>query len=111
MVGILKTITTALAVTTSFTILVVAGIYFPKLCRRAAGFWVVLASLLLWIVWTFIPSWRVGPELIYVEWLVCGGIFLFCAAFCKEPAGSLVPAEEREASPPLSELSLKGAKA
>ncbi len=110
-VGILKTITTALAVTTSFTILVVAGIYFPKLCRRAAGFWVVLASLLLWIVWTFMPSWRIGPELIYVEWLVCGGIFLFCAMFCKEPAGSLVPAEDRDAALDAPELELKGARA
>lgn len=93
-VGILKTITTALAVTTSFTLLIVAGIYFPRLCRKAAGFWVVLASLVLWVLWTFVPSLRIGPELIYVEWLVCGGIFIFCALFCKEPAGSLILKEE-----------------
>jgi len=93
-VGILKTITTALAITTSFTLLVTAAIYFPKLCKKAAGFPVVLASLVLWIVWTYIPSLRVGPELIYMEWLVCGGIFVFCAAFCKEPAGKLVTAEK-----------------
>ncbi|UQZ91284.1 symporter [Deltaproteobacteria bacterium Smac51] len=110
-VGILKTITTALAVTTSFTLLIVAGIYFPKLCRRAAGFWIVLASLLLWVVWTYIPSLRIGPELIYVEWAVCGGIFLFCAIFCKEPAGRLVPAEDRDEieAGTLPEMELKGA--
>ena len=89
-VGILKTITTALAITTSFTLLVAAAIYFPKLCKRAAGFPIILASLLLWVVWTYIPSWRIGPELIYVEWLVCGGIFVLCALFCKEPAGRLI---------------------
>lgn len=93
-VGILKTITTALAVTTSFTLLIVAGFYFPRLCRRAAGFWVILASLVLWAIWTYIPAWRVGPELIYVEWAVCGAIFLLCAAICKEPAGRLITDEE-----------------
>lgn len=95
-VGILKTITTALAVTTSFTLLIIAGIYFPHLCRKAAGFWIVLASLVLWIVWTYIPSLRIGPELIYVEWVVCGGIFIFCALFCKEPAGRLLSSKNRE---------------
>ena len=92
-VGILRTITTALAITTSFTLLLVAGIYFPNLCKKASGFWVVLASLLLWIVWTFAPQYRVGPELIYIEWLVCGAIFWACAVFCKEPANRLVPKE------------------
>lgn len=93
-VGILKTITTALAITTSFTLLVAASIYFPRFCKKAAGFPIVLASLVLWIVWTYIPSLRIGPELIYVEWLVCGGIFIFCAVFCKEPAGRLIPQKE-----------------
>ncbi len=93
-VGILKTITTALAITTSFTLLVAAAIYFPKLCKKAAGFPVILASLLLWVVWTYMPSLRIGPELIYVEWLVCGGIFIFCALFCKEPAGRLIDEEK-----------------
>ena len=112
-VGILKTITTALAVTTSFTLLIVAGIYFPKLCRRAAGFWIVLASLILWVIWTFIPAWRVGPELIYLEWAVCGTIFLVSALVLKEPAGSLAVREE--ATEPeiqaLPRIELKGAEA
>ncbi len=94
-VGILKTLTTALAVTTSFTLLIAANIYFPKLCKRAAGFWVVLASLVLWIIWTYQPSLRIGKELIYLEWLVCGAIFLLGAVFCKEPAGRLVPPDTK----------------
>ncbi|MDR3153681.1 MAG: sodium:solute symporter family protein [Deltaproteobacteria bacterium] len=88
-VGILQTITTALALTTSFTFLLLAGIYFPGLLRRKTGFWVVLASLILWIIWTFFPSLRVFPELIYAEWLVCGTIIIGFAAFASEPAGSL----------------------
>ncbi|MDL2307628.1 sodium:solute symporter family protein [Desulfovibrio sp. OttesenSCG-928-C06] len=89
-VGILKTLTTALAMTTSFTLLIIAGLYFPRLCRKAAGLPIVAASLLLWVVWTYFPQWRIGPELIYMEWIVCGGIFLLCALICKEPAGNLV---------------------
>jgi SSS family solute:Na+ symporter len=88
-VGILRTITTALALTTSFTFILISGIYFPKILRRAAGFCVVLASLLLWIIWTYFPSLRIGPELIYAEWVVCGGIIIAFALLAKEPAGDL----------------------
>lgn len=115
-VGILKTITTALAITTSFTLLIAASIYFPKLCKKAAGFWVILASLALWVIWTYIPSLRVGPELIYMEWAVCGGIFALCAIFCKEPAGRLVPQSDTiagsdDAADALAaEVDMKGAR-
>ncbi|MDR1922536.1 MAG: sodium:solute symporter family protein [Candidatus Adiutrix sp.] len=111
-VGILKTITTALAVTTSFTLLIIASVYFPRLVKKAAGFWIVLASLALWIIWTYFPSLRVGPELIYMEWLVCGGIFVFCAIFAKKPAGRLIP-EKAEAAVPQTDAAgqpeIKGA--
>jgi SSS family solute:Na+ symporter len=95
-VGILRTITTALAVTTSFTLLILADIYFPKLNRKAAGFWIVLLSLLLWILWTYFPQFRIGPELIYMEWVGCGVLFILFALFTKEPANRLVPQEEKE---------------
>jgi SSS family solute:Na+ symporter len=91
-VGILKTITTALAVTTSFTFILIAGIYYPRILRRGAGFWVVLASLALWVIWTYFPSLRIGPELIYVEWAVCGAILLGFALLTREPAGDLFTA-------------------
>ncbi|MDR2946638.1 MAG: sodium:solute symporter family protein [Candidatus Adiutrix sp.] len=103
-VGILKTITTALAMTTSFTLLIIAGIYFPRLCKRAAGVPIILASLVLWVLWTFAPSLRIGPELIYLEWAVCGGIFILCALLGKEPAGSLVVPEAAEEIPQAVEL-------
>jgi SSS family solute:Na+ symporter len=96
--GILTTITTALALTTSFTFVLIAGIYFPKLLKRAVGFWVVLASLVLWLLWTFFPVLRVLPALIYAEWIVCGLIILGFWFFAKEPAGSLfdTTAEQEE---------------
>ena len=90
-VGILKTLTTALAITTSFSLLIMANIYVPHLCKKASGFWILLASLLLWIMWTYVPSLRIGPHLIYLEWVVCFAIFTICAIICKEPAGRLLP--------------------
>jgi SSS family solute:Na+ symporter len=87
--GILTTIITALALTTSFTFIVIGGIYFPKIMKRAAGFWIVLASLVLWLIWTFFPSLRVFPELIYAEWLVCGAILVLFGLIAKEPAGDI----------------------
>ena len=93
-VGILKTITTALALTTSFTLLILAGLYFPKLVKKSAGFLIVAASLVLWIVWTYLPQFRVGPALIYMEWVVCVIIFILCAIFDKRPAGALAKRED-----------------
>jgi SSS family solute:Na+ symporter len=87
---ILTTITSALAITTSFTLFVAAGVYFPNLCKKAAGFPVILASLVLWVAWTYFPATRIGPHIIYAEWAVCGAIFIACAMFCKTPAGRII---------------------
>ncbi|WP_010259299.1 sodium:solute symporter family protein [Treponema primitia] len=94
-VGILRTITTALAITTSFTLLILSDIYFHKLNRKASGFWIVLLSLLLWVVWTYLPQFRIGPALIYMEWVGCGALFILFAIFAKEPANRLVPQVEK----------------
>jgi SSS family solute:Na+ symporter len=94
--SIVQVITTALAITTSFTILILANIYFPKICKYAAGFPMMIASLALWIVWTFAPQIRGmwGGQLIYPEWILCLAIFIICAIFGKKPAGRLVPVKE-----------------
>jgi SSS family solute:Na+ symporter len=106
---ILSTITSALAITTSFTLFVTAAIYFPKLCKKAAGFPVLLMSLIVWAVWTYLPRVQSASpvvlslqeilnrvisgtkHIIYAEWLVCGVIFIVCAVFCKEQAGRIIP--------------------
>lgn len=88
-VGILRTLTSALALTTSFTLLIAANLYLPHLCRRAAGFWVLLASLVVWACWTWIPATRVGPHLIYLEWVVCLAVFALFTFFSKTKATDL----------------------
>jgi SSS family solute:Na+ symporter len=110
--GILATITSALAITTSFTLFVTAAIYFPKLCKKAAGFPIILASLLVWVYWTYITpytapyyeklgltgilQWPIFKHIVYVEWIICVAIFAVCALICREPAGRLI-AENKEA--------------
>jgi len=88
-VGILKTMTSGLALTTSFTLLLLANIYFPSVCKRASGVWVLSASLAAWILWTYVPSTRIGPHLIYVEWILCIAVFAVTTILGKEPAGKL----------------------
>jgi hypothetical protein len=49
-----------------------------------------------------------------MEWLVCGGIFIFCAIFAKEPAGRLIPEKTAAAAPQADaagQLEIKGAPA
>ena len=48
-----------------------------------------MASLALWLLWTFFPSLRILPGLIYAEWLVCVAIMILFAIVAKVPAGSI----------------------
>jgi SSS family solute:Na+ symporter len=91
-VGILKTVTTALAMTSSFTLLILANIYVPSLCRKATGFWTILASVLVWLAWTWLPAVRIVPHVIYLEWPVCLVVFALCAVLSREPAERLIKA-------------------
>jgi SSS family solute:Na+ symporter len=92
-VGILKTITSALAITTSFTLLILANLYTPSLCKKSAGFWTILASLVVWALWTYIPATRIGPHLIYLEWIVCLIVFGLTYALDDRPAVALLSPE------------------
>ena len=89
-VGILKTLTSGLAITTSFTLLILMNVYAPALCKKSAGFWVILASLVVWALWTFVPATRIGPHLIFVEWVVCTAVFFAVYLMDKNPAARLL---------------------
>ncbi|MDR2602233.1 MAG: sodium:solute symporter family protein [Spirochaetaceae bacterium] len=104
--NILSVVSAGLAITTSFTLIILASIYLPKTCKKAAGFPVILASIVVWIFWTAIPSIEaVSPafaslrirqnlqQLVYLEWVVCLLIFVLCAIFGKEKAGT-IPKED-----------------
>jgi len=89
-VGILRTMTTALAVTASFTLLILMLLYAPRLCKKSSGFWTILASIVAWALWTYVPSTRIGPHLIYLEWVVCPVVFALCCLLDKRPAKPLI---------------------
>lgn len=89
-VGILKTLTSALAVTASFTLLILADMFFPSLCRKGSGFWTILASLLVWAAWTFFPATHVVSHVIYMVWPACIGVFLLVALVDRRPAGRII---------------------
>ena len=89
-VGILRTITTALAITASFTLLILANIFFPKYCKKAAGFWTILASVAVWLAWTLYPQIRVVPHVVYLVWPACLATFALAYFLGKEPAESII---------------------
>jgi SSS family solute:Na+ symporter len=88
--NILRTVTTALAITASFTLLILARLFVPAFCRRANGFWTILTSLVVWVLWTFLPAFRITPHIIYLQWPLCLAAFLVTSILDKEP----LPAEE-----------------
>jgi len=89
-VGILRTITTALAITASFTLLILANLFFPKYCKKAAGFWTIFASVAVWLAWTLYPQVRVAPHAVYLVWPACLATFALAYFLGKEPAESIV---------------------
>lgn len=97
---ILRTVTTALAITASFTLLILSRLLVPSLCRRANGFWTIATSLLVWLLWTFVPSFRITPHIVYLEWPLCLTAFVLSSLLGREglPAEELSPSELAVAS-------------
>ncbi len=81
--GILSTIMIGLSLTAAFTLLMVATLYFPSICRKSSGFYTLLAGLLTLFIWQLFPAVRILPHLIYAEWLVCISVFTLVAIFDK----------------------------
>lgn len=69
--SILGTIMIGLALTAAFTLIVIVALFFPKYTCKAAGFWTMLAGLLLIVLWQLVPAIRIFPNVIYMEWIVC----------------------------------------
>lgn len=93
--GILSTIMIGLSLTATFTLLMVATLYFPSLCRKSTGFYVVLVGLLTMFVWQMFPQVRFLPHLIYAEWLFCSLTFAIIAVIDKRPIIKVELEEDR----------------
>lgn len=80
MSGILKTILIGLSLSTAFTIIFLFTIFAPKLCKRSSAFFTTLAGIVVLFIWELVPSFRIFPHVIFMEWLVCLLTFFLTAA-------------------------------
>lgn len=81
--GIIPTLMAGLSLTVSFTIIVLVALYTPKFVSRAAGFWTMLAGIIVLFVWQIMPAVRVLPHVIYAEWIVCSLVYFLIAKLHK----------------------------
>lgn len=74
--GIINTLMAGLSLTAAFSVVILFTLFAPSLCRKNAAFNTLIAGLIVLIAWQFIPSIRIFPHVIFMEWLVCIGVFL-----------------------------------
>lgn len=84
-VGILKTMLVGLSLTTAFTLVFLATLFAPQLCRKGTAFYTTLAGMVGLVAWQFMPAVRVFPHPIYLEWLVCSLTFVAVAIVDRRP--------------------------
>ncbi len=83
MSGILKTISIGLSLCTAFTIIFLFTIFAPKLCKKSSAFYTTLAGVITLLLWQLIPSFRIFPHVIFMEWLVCLITFMLTSTLDK----------------------------
>jgi SSS family solute:Na+ symporter len=84
--GILKALLVGLSLSTAYTLLVLATMFFPRLCRRGAATWTLASTMAAFALWLAAPaSWRVLPHPIYFTWLVSLVTFLLVAVLDRRP--------------------------
>lgn len=89
--SILGTIMIGLSLTAAFSVIVIVALFFPQYASKAAGFWTLLAGLVLLVLWQLTPVVRIFPNVIYMEWLVCIAAYAIAAIVC--PAKKAVAVE------------------
>ena len=84
-VGIVKMMLTGLSLTTAFTLVFLATMFAPDLCRRNTAFYTTLVGLIGLLAWQIFPSVRILPHPIYFEWIICTITLLVVRVIDKEP--------------------------
>jgi SSS family solute:Na+ symporter len=85
MVGIVRMMMVGLSLTTAFTLVFLCTMFAPGLCRKNTAFYTTLVGILGLLAWTFLPSIRIFPHVIYFEWLICIITLLLVRLIDKEP--------------------------
>lgn len=79
--GIINTLMAGLSLTAAFSVVILFTLFAPNLCRKNAAFNTLISGLIVLVAWQFIPSIRIFPHVIFMEWLVCTGVFLATYVF------------------------------
>lgn len=83
--GIIQTLMVGLSLTAAFSIVVLFTLFAPGLCRKNSAFYTIMAGLITLVVWQVTPAVRIFPHVIYMEWLVCVGVFMLVYLFDSRP--------------------------
>ena len=70
-VGIVKVMMIGLSLTTAFTVVFLATMFFPGLCRKGTAFYTTLVGIIGLLAWQLFPAIHFLPHVIYFEWLIC----------------------------------------
>ncbi len=69
--GILKMLMVALTLTTSYTLIVLMTMLWPRACRRGSAVWTMGLTNAALVVWLVGPeNWKIVPHPVYFLWLV-----------------------------------------
>lgn len=83
MSGILKTLSMGLSLSTAFTIIFLFTIFAPKFCKKSSAFYTTVSGIIVLLLWELVPSFRIFPHIIFMEWLVCLLTFLLISVIDK----------------------------
>ena len=87
-VGIIKVMLIGASLTTAFTLIFLATMFCPSLCRKNSAFYTTLAGILGIFAWVLIPQTHFVPHVIYFEWVICAITFFIVRVIDKEPITS-----------------------
>jgi SSS family solute:Na+ symporter len=79
--GILSALMKGLSLMTGPTVVVLFTFFARRLCRVGSAFWTISAGIVTAALWLTVPAVRLWPHMIYLEWLVCVGVFLIVSIF------------------------------
>jgi len=78
--ALLKKLVIALSLLAPYTLIVLATIYFPRLCRKESARAVFLTGLAAWLFWFWVP---LGNDPIFLEWIACSIAFFATMRFSR----------------------------
>jgi SSS family solute:Na+ symporter len=86
--GILEMLLVGLTLSTAYTLIVLATLICPRLCRRSSATWTLAATMAALAVWLVVPADRRPlPHPIYLTWIVSVVVFLLVAVLDRRGIG------------------------